>query len=307
MKADAVFQGGGLKAIGYVGAVCRFEEYGYAWEKVAGTSAGAIVAALLASGYTGEELKKIMLSTNYLKLLDKTKLCKLPIIGGTLSVIFDKGLYNGDGIYNWIDSLLKAKGVTKFKDISIKGEAKLKIIASDVTNKSLLILPEGIAKYDVDPMQFEVAKAVRMSISIPLYFKPVYMNYSGGGAFLVDGGIASNFPVWIFDIKGIPEWPTFGFKFDSNNNKHNKFSTKNSFINYLMDLGEAVIESYDEACLSEKDVVRMISIPSLGVKTADFGITKQKSIQLLNSGYSSAEEFLKHWDFKNYIRRYRSN
>jgi NTE family protein len=304
MKADAVFQGGGLKAIGYVGAASRFEEYGYTWEKLAGTSAGAVVAALLASNYKAEDLKKIMLSTNYPQLLDRTRLGKLPIMGGTLSVLFDKGLYSGDGVYNWIKELLKAKGVVQFKDISANGKSRLKIIASDVTNKSLLVLPEDIIRYGINPMELEVAKAVRMSISIPLYFKPVYISYNGGGAFIVDGGITSNFPVWLFDVDGIPKWPTFGFKFDIN--KKYKVYSKNSFINYLMDLGEALVDSYDEACLQEKDAVRTVPIPSLDVKTTDFGITKEKSMKLLNSGYTSADEFLKHWNFRDYVRKYRS-
>jgi len=49
LKADAVFEGGGVKGIGLVGAVAVAEEKGYHWVNVAGTSAGAIVAALLAA------------------------------------------------------------------------------------------------------------------------------------------------------------------------------------------------------------------------------------------------------------------
>lgn len=59
--ADAVFEGGGVKGIGLVGAVAAAEEKGYRWMNVAGTSAGAIVASLLAAGYTGIELEKYWL------------------------------------------------------------------------------------------------------------------------------------------------------------------------------------------------------------------------------------------------------
>ncbi|WP_256205549.1 patatin-like phospholipase family protein [Calditerricola satsumensis] len=40
MRADAVFEGGGVKAIGFVGAVAELERNGYTWERVAGTSGG---------------------------------------------------------------------------------------------------------------------------------------------------------------------------------------------------------------------------------------------------------------------------
>lgn len=58
LKADAVFEGGGVKGIGLVGAIAVAEEYGYRFVNVAGSSAGAIVAALLAAGYSAAEIKK---------------------------------------------------------------------------------------------------------------------------------------------------------------------------------------------------------------------------------------------------------
>ena len=54
LKIDAVFEGGGVKGIGLVGAVAVTEEKGYQFENLAGTSAGAIVAALIAAGYKSE-------------------------------------------------------------------------------------------------------------------------------------------------------------------------------------------------------------------------------------------------------------
>ena len=56
LMADAVFEGGGVKGIGLVGAVAVAEERGYQWVNIAGTSAGAIVAALLAVGYSVAEI-----------------------------------------------------------------------------------------------------------------------------------------------------------------------------------------------------------------------------------------------------------
>lgn len=56
-KADGVFEGGGVKGIGLVGALIVAEERGYTdWQRVAGTSAGAIVASLLAAGYSAVKL-----------------------------------------------------------------------------------------------------------------------------------------------------------------------------------------------------------------------------------------------------------
>jgi len=65
LKTDAAFEGGGVKGIGLVGAVFEIEKAGYDFENLAGTSAGAIVAALLAVGYKADEIKKEMERLNY--------------------------------------------------------------------------------------------------------------------------------------------------------------------------------------------------------------------------------------------------
>ena len=65
MKVDAVFEGEGVKGIGLAGAVAATEEKGYEFENVAGTSAGAIVAALIAAGYKANKLREIIQNLDY--------------------------------------------------------------------------------------------------------------------------------------------------------------------------------------------------------------------------------------------------
>ncbi|WP_404926752.1 patatin-like phospholipase family protein [Paenibacillus polymyxa] len=78
MEADAVFEGGGVKGIAFVGAIEVMEAKGYTWKKLLGTSAGAIVAALLACGYNSAEIRKLMSSLDYMKLLGRTGMNSLP-------------------------------------------------------------------------------------------------------------------------------------------------------------------------------------------------------------------------------------
>jgi len=65
LKTDAVFEGGGVKGIGLVGAVSEIEKADYVFENLAGTSAGSIVASLLAVGYKAAEIKVEMDRLNY--------------------------------------------------------------------------------------------------------------------------------------------------------------------------------------------------------------------------------------------------
>ena len=85
MKIDGVFEGGGVRGIAPVGAICALAEKGYEWERVAGTSAGAIIAALLAAGYSCSELKTIITDIDYNKFTKKTFIDKIPFIGKGLS------------------------------------------------------------------------------------------------------------------------------------------------------------------------------------------------------------------------------
>ena len=68
---DLVFEGGGVKGIGLAGAVETLEQHGYKPQNVAGTSAGAISASLLAAGYSAEELKEIIIGLDYRQFQDK--------------------------------------------------------------------------------------------------------------------------------------------------------------------------------------------------------------------------------------------
>jgi NTE family protein len=303
-KVDAIFEGGGVRGIGFVGAICCLEEKNYQWERLAGTSAGSIIAALLAVGYTGVELKTIMYQLNYNRFLDKKSIQRIPILGKPLGLVIKKGMYAGNYIEEWLQELLKAKGKTKFKDVMVNGSSKLKIIASDITKRKIVILPDDLSEYGIDPMEFEIAKAVRMSISIPLYFDPIKLPYEHGVSYIVDGGILSNFPVWIFDVNNTPRWPTFGFKLVDPGVSYTSRGKKD-LLSFVLDIVDTMIDEDETVYMKSKDSVRTVSIPTLGVKATEFDILKEDSKRLFESGYKSGDEFLKEWDFGDYIRKYR--
>lgn len=300
MYADGVFEGGGVKGIGLIGAVSCLEDNGYKWMNLAGTSSGAIVAALLAAGYSGKELNNIIDSVDYSALLDKHILNRIPIIGDILCVLFQYGIYNGDKIEKWISELLKRKGRTKFKDVSLYGKSRLKIIASDVTRKEMIIIPDELSMYGIDPMEFDIAKAVRMSISIPFFFKPVILNSSKGKSYIVDGGVSSNFPVWIFDVDGKPRWPTFGIKL--NKDDINNSNKENDVITFASDIIDTMVNRREDYFVRDKDLMRIVSIPTMNVKTREFNISKEKSKMLYDSGYNSARKFLDSFSFETYVK-----
>lgn len=306
MKADIVCEGGGVKGIALLGAIYYLEEYGYKFERFAGTSAGAIVTSLLAVGYSGKELKELLFNLNFKNFYDKNKLTLLPFIGPTISLFKNKGLFSGNNIESYLNDLYKAKGKTKFKDIAVNGVSPLKVIASDVTNKQLLILPDDLNKYNIDPLEFEIAKAVRMSISIPFYFNPVILKNGKESSFIVDGGLLSNFPIWIFDVENNPRWPTFGLKLISDDDMKKVSPSKSNLISFACDVVDTMLSKDDEAFLNNKDSIRTIKIRTYDVGTVDFDISKDEYLTLFNSGYNCAKAFLAKWNFTSYVSRYRT-
>ena len=170
MIIDGVFSGGGIKGYGLVGALQELEERGFVFHRTAGTSAGSIIAAFVAAGYTGKEMEKLFLDIDLSGLLDKRR--------GLLPIPFAKWLFytgnwafiKGDALETWVAGKLAERNVVTFKDVRPKS---LRIITSDITNGKLVVLPDDLPNYGIDPITFPVAKAVRMSCSIPYFFEPV--------------------------------------------------------------------------------------------------------------------------------------
>lgn len=291
MKINAVFEGGGVKGIGLVGAVACLEEWGYTFNKIAGSSAGSIVAALHAAGYRASELKEIMVNLDYKRFKDKDKLQRIPVFGKPLSFFVEKGIYSGEYMEKWLDELLAKNGKRKFKDVKLRGESRLKIIASDITRKKMLILPEDLKDYGINMDEFSIARAVRMSTAIPFYFKPVKLQSLTGTSYIIDGGILSLYPIWIFDEGEGTKIPTFGLKLIEPS-RHTMELNKRDVITYGLDIIGTMMEKDDEKYIRKRDFIRTIPIPTVGVKTTDFDISREKSLELYESGYKSAEKFL---------------
>jgi NTE family protein len=313
-KANAVFEGGGVKGIGIAGALTVAGKY-YDWVNVAGTSAGAIVASLVAAGYSPEEIKDKIYNLDYKRFEDADYLCELPVIGSLLCLKFRLGINKGNYIEEWVRENLKAKGVRWFGDFAGLGTEKnspdrykLRVIASDITAGKMLILPNDIAAYGIDPDYLDVATAIRMSVSIPFYFEPVVLEYLDNKGlqntnYIVDGGVLSNFPVWLFDDDtGLNKVPTIGFKLvgPEEGRSHNIEGP----ISMLKALIGTMMEAHDNRFIKEKNFDRTIKIPTLGIRTTDFNIRPEKIKELFQSGVRSAEEFFGAWDYFSYQKKH---
>lgn len=322
-KCDGVFEGGGVRGIGFAGAISEMEAQGYTFQNVAGTSAGAIAAALVAVGYSGSEIEKELGAVDFTSFRQEGGWSRVDGFGKVINLKNRYGVYKSDSFETWLDRLLEAKGKQVFGALQT-GERderyayKLSVVASDLTDNSILILPGDLKRFGISPDTFSVARAVRMSMSIPLYYEPErLLDGEGREHIIVDGGLLSNYPIWLLDDgTSAPPFPTFGFKFipGENETKRKELPTER-FVDYLKSLVTTMLEAGDNYHISKSkgDFARSVLIPTQvvtpeGTKVIEatyFDITPEESAQLAENGRRAARSFLSGWDFEEWKLLYR--
>ncbi len=326
-RADGVFQGGGVKGLGLVGALLQFEEDPRVeikeWVSVAGTSAGSIVACLLATGHSPRQLEDLFMQLDFSQFEDFGP--GGAIIGGTVNLAQHHGLAHGEVFHRWIDEQLNGAtfaSVRRDPPPASGTPYRLQMIATDITRKEMVVLPDDIKNYrnpqtgqPFVPDDLKIADAVRMSMSIPYFFQPVILSYydqptdTYADSTIVDGGVLSNFPVWIFDTKeSDPLRRTFGFHLVGGR------GVGGGLESVIHDLGWAVQEAvdifhtatdaWDERFMSHSTVVRTCTINAGTIGTTDFNLTKDQKEFLVQSGRDGAKTFLDRYRDTDYMNTY---
>ncbi len=300
MWADAVFEGGGIRGIALVGAIQVAEEQGYRWKRVAGTSSGAIVASLLAAGYTAAELRRFFHELDFSRFMKRSGWLRFPVIGPPVQLLLKKGLYATGPLEHWLAMKLAEKGIYSFRDLQ---EDRLHVVATDITSGSIVVFPRDLRKYALQPGHFSVARAVTMSCAIPYFFQPLRLRTKRGTYMMIDGGVLSNYPIWLFDSKEKPRWPTFGFRLVSD--QWCKPHPTRTLFQYTQALTKTMIGAMDHLAIREADAVRTIFVQTGDISATDFSLSIDEMEKLYESGKMAAETFFRSWDFDAYCLKYR--
>jgi NTE family protein len=205
---NLVLEGGGVRGFAYAGAFEVLDSLGVLQqiERVGGTSAGAIQAALLGVGYTPREIVELTENIKPQSFNDGAWF----VGSGMRRIKKQFGYYKGDKIAQWIEELIAAKtgnGDITFAELhqqrAVEGYKDVYITGTDLTYQCLRVF-----SYERYPAM-RLKDAVRISLSIPLYYKAILMDDEGkvyekpesrkGLHVMVDGGALSNFPVTLFD------------------------------------------------------------------------------------------------------------
>jgi NTE family protein len=285
---NLVFKGGGVLGIAYAGAIEVLEQQGVLQniQRVAGTSAGAITAALVSLRYTSAEITNIVNQTDFKSFEDGN------ILVDALHTLNTYGFYKGDAFLNWMKTQIKNKGIdpnATFSDFANKGCRELHVFATDLNM-------QGLKEFSAETTpNVIVAEAVRASMSIPLFFEAwTFPNNNPDNHIYVDGGVLFNYPLTIFDSENVPNPQTLGL-FLSNLNANVPASDLQTgeFVKYIGSLVQTLLEAqvinFEHDPEEEK---RSIVIDNLGISATNFKLTDDQKTSLYNSGKQYSTAFL---------------
>ncbi len=204
---NLVFKGGGVRGFAYLGALEMLDEYRIVEniERVAGTSAGAIAAALLSFRLSITETTDLFNTLDFTKVPQvetkppRIRFLRIPEEQSSRRFFRDFGWYSSEYFYNWLQDIISAQCAgnprATFSDFEKQGFRELYITATNVSRQR-----SEVFCADLTP-DVAVADAVRMSMSIPVYFEALRFDGKefGNGDYFVDGGLYDLYPAHIFD------------------------------------------------------------------------------------------------------------
>lgn len=294
---NLVFEGGGVKGLAYAGAVDVLDQAGISSqiERVGGASAGAITATLVSLGYTGAEVTQTFMNMDFTKFED----------GGLLGperLLKEYGWYKGDYFLNFIEEQIERKtgnARSTFAEVRRPEFKDLYVVGTELTQQLSVVF-----SHESSP-DMAIADAVRISMSIPLFFAARKV----GDNVFCDGGVLNNYPITLFDEQrylsnqsgdpdeevdtdeDITNQETLGFHLD--NLSHPPVYAIKNLFHFVGDVYEAIINIQRDLLMSNPDdVKRSVFIDNLGIKTTDFKLTDAQKLALIKSGKDATEKYL---------------
>src|SRR5580658_3951302 len=201
LRVGLVLSGGGARGAAHIGVLKVLEQMHVPIDAIAGTSMGAVVGGLYASGFSARDIEKIMTSLNWQiafrdrppredltlrrKQEDENFLVAFPLGVRGHKVVLPKGLIEGQGLSQLLRRLtLPVARITNFDELPTQFRA----VATDLESGQSVVLGSG-----------DLTSAMRASMSAPGIFAPVERQ----GRVLVDGGIGDNIPVDVARAMGV--------------------------------------------------------------------------------------------------------
>ena len=299
---NLVFEGGGVKGLAFCGALNVMEQKGIMTnvKRLAGSSAGAITAGLLACGYTSGAIMQELKPKDFNEFKDDD----FGIFRDVKRLMTEFGFYAGKEFHRWYGELLAKKAghpdVT-FREFSEKFGKELVVTGTCLNRRETHYYTK-----ERNP-HMPVRDAVRISMSIPLFFAAVEWQED----LLVDGGILNNYPIWVFDgeypgdpngRRADPNPKTLGLKLLTEQEMEETVSGQHpshgidNLKDFALSLVDCLMTQIERLHIKPRDWERTIAINTRHIKTTQFDLSEGEKTLLLDEGRKGAEKFFSWYD-----------
>jgi len=312
---NLVFKGGGIRGIAYLGALEELERLGFMEkvQRVAGSSVGAIAALMVSIRLPALKIKSIFDTLEFSRIpqvrpedQSDTLLSRLDLITCPQRLLKNFGWYSSAYFHHWLKEVIadfaNGKSDATFTDLREMGYRDLYVVVSNLTKQRAEVMS---AETTPDVV---VADAIRMSMSIPLYFEALHFDGQtfGEGDLYVDGGFFNNYPLDVFDrpevvdinlsIQRKVNWRTLGLYLYTERDKvQPEPENPSSLINYIKLLMENLYSTHQLTALApdKLDQRRTIRIGDCGVSPTDFSIKPDDEVYeaLYESGKQAVRSY----------------
>lgn len=316
---NLVFEGGGVKGIAFAGAIKCLEENGILQgiKRVAGSSAGAWAATLIAIGFDSNKFEKNLTEIDFNQFTDANK-GMIGFVKNAFRLLLKYSWHKGDNLDKYIGETLENETGNRditFLEVYKQYGKELVITATNIDRA------HSIYFHHKSYPDLPVRIAIRASMAIPLYFKPVKFE----GDYLVDGGLLNNYPIWFFDTeimlctsqevcnclnpqnsvhfteqnitKPSPNLKTLGLKLVGEDESpddmifHGRLNTS-KFRHYVNSIISCITWQIERSSIKPGYWERTVIIPTNEIKTTDFDLNYESKVKLYESGYNSTKTYL---------------
>ena len=239
-------------------------------------SVGSIIGLLHVLKYNSKEIEEEILLKNFKTLKDID----------TINLFENFGIDTGKNIMAWVESQLLKKNLNSkitFRELYIWNNIDFQIGVTNLSKQELEI------HNHINTPNIPVVDSIRMSISLPFFFKSVKAN----NCIYVDGGVMNNYPIRLFsNLDGV-----LGCNLLSANNNQGELTEINTFDTYIYSLISCIWNG--SILLTKEELEKTIVIQTNEKSTLNFLLNKKEKRKLILLGYSSTEKY-----FDNFHREY---